>query len=418
MSEPGGSAPPISLDEFVSECRAFLDGSYEPKVDTGLRWGEGSDRVGVFEEPDPEEEQRRMRAVREWRRRLFDAGLGWITGPIRYGGRDLPLSYQRAFDRLARGYDVPGNGPVTITLGMVAPTILAHGTEAARNRYLAALHRGDLVACQLFSEPGAGSDLASVSTTATRDGDGWRISGQKVWTSGAQHADIGEVLCRTGEAPRHRNLTAFVIDMGAPGVEVRPLRQMTGGAAFNEVFLDSVWVPDEDRLGDIGAGWQVALTTLRNERSSIGSESFGGAGLLDLERFKAMVHHCGRRDDPLIRQHLARLYCGIRAAKYMRQRAEAARRRGLAAGPEGPLGKLALARNMAEITAFVSALLGPSLVADSGRWGTYAWANFVLGAPGYRLGGGTDEVIKNIIAERALGLPREPAAPMAGPGRP
>ena len=220
-----------TAEEFREECRRFLEARYPRRTDDArpFVWGEGSDAVGLFEETDPAEEARQLAAVKAWRRELWDAGLAWITGPAEFGGRDLPASHQQIFDREARGFDVPGNGMLTISLGMIAPTILAHGTPAARGRYLAAMQRADLVACQLFSEPGAGSDLAGVSTRAERDGDGWRLNGQKVWTSGAQYSDIGEVLCRTSDDGRHRNLTAFVVDMHAPGVEVRPLRQMTGG---------------------------------------------------------------------------------------------------------------------------------------------------------------------------------------------
>jgi alkylation response protein AidB-like acyl-CoA dehydrogenase len=295
---------------------------------------------------------------------------------------------------------------LTISLGMIAPTILVHGTPDAKGRYLAALQRADLIACQLFSEPGAGSDLASVATREERDGDGWRITGQKVWTSGAQYSDIGEVLCRTSEDERHRNLTAFVVDMHAPGVEVRPLRQMTGGAAFNEVFFDEVWVPDDDRLGEVGGGWRVAITTLSNERAAIGGDGFGGAGLLSLDRYRQMAQVFGRADDPIVRQRLADLLIHQRVANYTRLRAVAARRAGHAPGPEASIGKLALAQQFQRIGEFAALLLGPKLIADTGEWGTYAWAGLVLSTPGYRIGGGTDEVMRNIVAERVLGLPK------------
>jgi alkylation response protein AidB-like acyl-CoA dehydrogenase len=335
---------------------------------------------------------------------LFDHGFGWIDGPVEYGGSGLPNTYQRAFDTLTRDYDVVGNGALTISLGMVVPTILAHGTDVAKRRYLPALHRGDLIACQLFSEPGAGSDLAGLSTQAIRDGDGWRVNGQKVWSSGAQFSDIGEVICRTSDGPRHRNLTAFVIDMKADGVDVRPLRQMTGGAAFNEVFFQDVWIPDSDRLAEPGEGWRVAITTLSNERKAIGGEGFGGSGLLDVERYKALLRHAGQAADPIGRQRLAQLYADTRVARYSRQRAASA----LVPGPEAALGKLSLSRNMFRIAEFVSGLLGARLAADTGEWGTYAWSEFVLGTPGYRIGGGTDEILKTMVAERVLGLPKDP----------
>ena len=396
-----------SLAEYAQQCRDWLAtqaGRRPPKAE--LTWGQGDDAVELFEETDPAAEVDEIAAVRAWRSRLWDAGYAWITGPVELGGAGLTRAHQQAFDSAAREYAVPSNVKLMVSLGMVAPTILTHGTEGAKARYCAALQRGDLIACQLFSEPGAGSALAGVSTQAVRDGDGWRITGQKVWTSGAQVSDIGEVLCRTRGEPRHRNLTMFVVDMRAPGVEVRPLRQMTGGAAFNEVFLDDVWVPDDDRLGEVDDGWRVAVTTLSHERATVGGEGYGGAGLLRPERYLQMLAVLGRQDDPLARQAVARLVTELRVAKLNGQRAAAARQAGRAPGPEASLGKIGLTRNYQRISALVGDLLGPRLLADTGEWGTFAWTSFVLGTPGVRIGGGTDEVLMNVLAERALGLPK------------
>jgi len=369
-------------------------------------WGEGSDEMRVFQEPDPVAESDTLESVKAWRRALWDASLAWITGPVELGGAGLSRAHTAAFDRLSRGFDVPGNAMLTVSIGMIAPTILTHGTPEQQRRYLPALHRADLIACQLFSEPEAGSDLAAIRARATRDGDGWRLSGQKVWTSGAHLSDVGEAICRTDDEPRHHNLTAFLVDMHAPGVTVRPLRQMTGGAAFNEVFLDDVWVPDADRLGDVGSGWRVALTTLGHERSAMGSESFGGVGLLRTDRLIALLDATGRRCDPVARQQVADLIVNLRVALYTQQRAVARMRAGGVPGPELSMGKLALSRNLARVAELAGALLGPKLLANTGEWGTYAWTSVVLGAPGYRLGGGTDEIMKNILAEKVLGLPR------------
>lgn len=398
----------ISVAEFEAECRAWLSARFpaRPAGRVAFQWGVGPDDVPLFEEVDREAEAREIVAVRAWRAGLAAAHLDWITGPVEHGGRALSAAHQQAFDRVARDFEVPGNRKLTISLGMVAPTILAHGTDGAKARYLRGLHDGHLIACQLFSEPGAGSDLAGVSTRAVRDGDGWRVTGQKVWTSGAHYSDIGIVLCRTSDGDRHRNLTMFVIDMRASGVEVRPLRQMTGGAAFNEVFLDDVWIADDDRLGDVDGGWTVALTTLSHERAAVGGEGFGGAGLLSVERYVKLLRAFERDTDPVARQALARLVCELRVAKLNGLRAMAARRAGRRPGPEGSLGKLALARNYQRIGELVGEVIGPRLVADSGEWGTYAWCDFVLGAPGMRIGGGTDEVLKNVLAERMLGLPK------------
>ena len=206
--------------------------------------------------------------------------------------------YQAAYDAVESRFDVPNQGPFLIGLGMIAPTILAHGTATAKDRYLRALWRGDIIACQLFSEPGVGSDLASLQTRAERDGDEWVLTGQKVWTSGAQYSDIGEILARTDpDLPKHKGLTGFIVDMRAPGVEIRPLRQMTGGASFNEVFFNEVRVPDDHRLGDVNGGWSVALTTLMNERAAIGAGGMAGGGAGTMTRLIEMVRYFGLSQD-------------------------------------------------------------------------------------------------------------------------
>jgi alkylation response protein AidB-like acyl-CoA dehydrogenase len=398
-----------ALEEFLAEAEAFLASRYPRRAQeekTRFQWGEGSDEVRVFQEPDPIEEAEALPRIRTWRAALWDAGLAWVSGPTEYGGRGLPRSYEAAFTRLARKFDVPGDAALTVSLGMVAPTIQRHANEVQKKEYLPALHRADLIACQLFSEPGAGSDLAAIRTKAISDGDRWLITGQKVWTSGAHLADVGEIICQTAPEPRHRNLTAFLVDMHAPGVTVRPLRQMTGGAAFNEVFLDGVEVPDSARIGAVGEGWRVALTTLSHERSAMGHSAFGGAGILSTERLIQLVRHAGAAEDPVARRAFGELLTGLRVARYTQEVMAEKARAGQPPGPEIALNKLALSGNMAALAEFVSSVLGPRLIADSGEWGTYAWTSVLLGAPGYRLGGGSDEVLKNMIAERVLNLPK------------
>jgi acyl-CoA dehydrogenase len=270
--------PAVSETDFRAEAEAFLAAKAQRRVEETFVWGQGSDNVSILEEKTPEQEAAELAAAKAWKAAEFDAGFGWITGPEEYGGRALPASYERAYREVLARYSVPPQGPFGIGLGMVAPTILAHAIPEVKERYLRSLHRGDLIACQLFSEPVAGSDLAGIQTKAERDGDEWVVSGQKVWTSGAHYSDIGEIITRTSpDKPKHKGLTMFVVDMSAAGVEVRPLRQMTGGASFNEVFFDEVRIPDSHRLGDVDGGWSVALTTLMNERASIGGVKQQGA---------------------------------------------------------------------------------------------------------------------------------------------
>src|SRR5688500_3310294 len=230
--------PDVTPEQFEAEAHEFLSTHAKARVEATQRRGDGSEKVGLFRELTPEEEAAEVSRAKEWRGKVFDAGFGWITGPPAYGSRGLSREYERIWHAAEARYDTPTGAPFGIGLGMVAPTILAHGQEHIRQRYLPALYRGDMIACQLFSEPVAGSDLAGIQTRATQDGDEWVISGQKVWTSGAQYSDIGEIITRTSTDPysRHAGLSMFVVDMHAPGVEVRPLRQMTGGASFNEVF--------------------------------------------------------------------------------------------------------------------------------------------------------------------------------------
>ena len=399
----------ISEAEFEAEARQFLDGHAKRRVEEEQGWGEGSDRTGLFAEKTREQELAELEEARGWRRAFFDAGFGWITGPLQYGGRGLAASYERVWQSLESQYDTPPGAPFGIGLGMIAPTILAHATDTAKDSYLRGLYRGDIVACQLFSEPGAGSDLAGLQTRALRDGDEWIVSGQKVWTSGAQYSDIGEIICRTDpDVPKHKGLTGFIVDMHAPGVEVRPLRQMTGGASFNEVFFNEVRVRDDHRLGDVNQGWTVALTTLMNERASIGGGGGGGAGLLSVNRLSDLLRAMGKQDDKVLRNKLADVYVNLKVAQYTNLRAMEKIKAGQLPGPEMSIAKLSLTCNMSRVARFVEQALGPRIQADTGEWGTFAWAEFVLGVPGMRVAGGPDEVMKNIVGERVLGLPKEP----------
>lgn len=399
-----------TLDEFRAECTTFLDANAEPRgAETAFRWGQGDDSVAMFEEIEPAEEQRQIAAAKAWRATRADAGLHWIMGPTELGGRGLSAAHDRLYASLESRYVIPGQGFFGIGLGMVAPTILAHATDEVKAAYLPGMYRGDIIGAQLFSEPGAGSDLAGLQMRADRDGEEWILNGQKVWTSGAHYADIGEVIARTDASlPKHKGLTGFVVDMHAPGVEVRPLRQLTGGATFNEVFFTDVRVPDSHRLGDVNHGWTVALTTLMNERASIGAGGGGGGmGMASGVRLMEMARHFGLADDPVTRDMLAKLYTNFQVSKFTNQRAVDKIKSGQLPGPEMSIAKLALTNNLRATVAFVSHVLGTRLIADTGEWGTYAWSEFVLGEPGMHIAGGSDEVLRNIVSERVLGLPKE-----------
>ncbi len=400
--------PDISVDQFTASATEFLDTKAERRSESRFVWGEGTDRVGILDEKTPEQEQVEIVEAKAWKAEEFDAGFGWITGPTEYGGAGLHKDFDRAYRELVAQYAIPSQSPFGIGLGMVAPTILAHAIPEVREKYLRSMWRGDTIGCQLFSEPVAGSDLAGIQTKAERDGDEWIVTGQKVWTSGAQYSDIGEIITRTSpEKPKHKGMTMLLVDMHAPGIEVRPLRQMTGGASFNEVFFDEVRVHDSHRLGDVDEGWTVALTTLMNERASIGG---GGAGVgsMSVTRFFEMAKHFGLNHDPLVRQGLADVFIRMAVARYTNLRAMEKLRAGQLPGPEMSIAKLVLTQNMQRVNQLVGEMLGPRLAADTGEWGTFAFSEMVLGTPGMRVAGGTDEVMRNIIGERVLGLPKDP----------
>jgi alkylation response protein AidB-like acyl-CoA dehydrogenase len=400
MSQP-------TLEQFQADALAFLEANAPRKeAEKKFVWGEGADKVNMFEEKDRAAEKLDVAEACAWRRKKFDAGFGYVFGSEQYGGRGLPVAYSRAYDALEAKYEIPNQSCFTIGLGMVAPTIVDHGSDIARELYVHKMYRGDIVGCQLFSEPGAGSDLANLSTKAERDGDEWIITGQKVWTSGAHYSDIGEIIARTDfDMPKHKGLTGFIVDMHAPGVEIRPLRQMTGGASFNEVFFTEVRVRDDHRLGDINNGWNVALTTLMNERAAIGAG--GGSGGF-FTRVIEMVKFYELDKDPVVRDELAKIIIHNKVAGYNNQRAMDKIKSGQMPGPEMSMAKLAGTANMMRLGDFVSMVLGPKLIADSGEWGTYAWNQLILGTPGGRIAGGSDEVMRNIVAERVLGMPKDP----------
>ena len=350
-------------------------------------------------------------------RARFDAGLAWVHYPEGLGGQGLPRGLQQVVDAEFAAAGAPTNNPERngIGLGMAAPTILACGNEEQKQRWLRPLWTGEQIWCQLFSEPGAGSDLASLATRAVRDGDRWVVNGQKVWTSSAHLAKRALLVTRTDpDVPKHQGMTYFSMDMKAPGVEVRPLRQLTGEAEFNEVFLSDVVIPDADRIGAIGDGWRVATATLMNERVAIGGAAAPREGGMIASAARTWRDHPELRT-PGLHDALLRLWADAEVARL----AGARLRQQLAAGqpgPEGSAAKLVFARLNQEISEFEVELAGPDgLRYDDWTMRRPEGANFYGRDPGYRflrakgnsIEGGTSEILRNIIAERVLGLPAE-----------
>jgi alkylation response protein AidB-like acyl-CoA dehydrogenase len=402
MSVTSKLAPP-ALDAFVEQARCWLASIAAPR--TARPWGEGSDSVAVFENWTPEQERSETDRIRAYEQAKFDAGFGAITWGPEFGGSDLPTSYLLAFRRVEAEYDVPRRTEMfPVTQQLVAPTIAQWGTPAQRETYVRALLRTDLIACQLFSETEAGSDLAAVRTHAVRQGEQWRLNGHKVWTSGALVADYGVAVTRTNpDVAKHTGLTVFLVPMDAPGVSVRPIRQMTGGSSFNEVYLDDVLLDDSMRLGPVGEGWKVALTVLASERLDSGN-----LGLENADQAVELARNLGRELTELERDKVAELVTRSWVQRLTGMRVAASLVAGHDPGPEASVGKLLATDTMARTSELVRMLLGSDLSVDNGGWGRWAWTEHVLGAPGYRIAGGTDEIQHNILAERVLGLPREP----------
>lgn len=392
------------LATFTDEAVVWLQSVAPPRTESV--WGSGSDSVAVFENWTAEQEREHTDEISRYEKLKFDAGWGALNWPTEYGGRDLPLSYVLAFRRAEEAFDIPRRTEMfSVTQQLVAPTIAQWGTEDQKARYVRALLRTDLIACQLFSETEAGSDLAAVRTKAVqKPNDTWQIDGHKVWTSGASVSDFGVAVCRTDPAAaKHAGLTVFLVPMDASGVTIRPIRQMTGGSSFNEVYLDTVTLDDTYRLGPVGKGWQVALTVLAAERLD-----GGNLGLANADQAVALAQNLGRELSEIERDKVADLVTRSYLQRVSNMRVAGAVVAGNNPGPEASLGKLLATDTMARTSEVARMLLGRDLTADPGRWGTFAWSEHVLGAPGYKIAGGTDEIQHNIIAERVLGLPREP----------
>jgi alkylation response protein AidB-like acyl-CoA dehydrogenase len=364
-------------------------------------------------------DERRLSAARaeldyaDWCVRLGEAGWATPTWPREYGGAGLDANQARIVNDELNRYKVPRTFNV-IGLGMAAPTIMQWGGDELSRRFLPPMAQGREIWCQLFSEPGAGSDVAGLSCRAERDGDEWVVNGQKVWTTLAHIASYGLLLARSDpDLPKHKGLTYFIVDMRAPGVEAKPLRQMTGDAEFNEVFLTDVRIPDEHRLGPVGEGWAVATTTLMNERvalsgaGSIGGEAMGAGAVEDLV---AAARRLGAWDDPLVRQRLMRMLTEQRLIKLTNFRAAASRRAGKAPGPEGSITKLFAAEHNQRLQELAVDMLSAKALAWDPRDEAVARrVRLFLRSRANTIEGGTSEIMRNILGERVLRLPKEPS---------
>ncbi len=354
----------------------------------------------------PTTEAEALKRAKAWQAKRAAAHFAKITWPKEFGGRAGTPIQQVIYNQEEAKFNVPG-GFFDIGLGMCIPTLMTYGKPEALQRYVGPALKGDEIWCQLFSEPSAGSDVAGLRTKAEKDGDEWVINGQKVWTSGAHYSDFGILLTRTNpDVPKHKGLTMFYIDMKAPGVTVKPIKQINGGANFNEVFFNDLRVKDSQRLGEVGDGWKVALTTLMHERLAVG----GGAGARgpDAREILELARTTELEDGPAIRnaavrEKIADVYVRTQGLKYTTYRTMTALSRGQQPGPEASIGKIVSAPKLQDVAGFGMDLQGEAGVLMDGESSefqqSYMWA------PGLRIAGGTDEILKNIIAERVLGLP-------------
>ena len=382
---------------FRSDARSFLEANAAPLPELTVA------PSSIIAERTPDEEVERLADAMNWQRLKFENGWAGISWPQAYGGRGGSLIEDLIFRQAEARFDVPHDSLI-VGLGWCGPAVMAHATEAQRLRFLPPLLAGDEVWCQLFSEPGAGSDSAGMQTRALRDGDEWVITGQKVWTTLAHQSDWGLCIARHDpNVAKHSGLTAFMVDMGADGVETRPLRQMTRSANFNEVFLDGVRVPDEHRIGGIGDGWRVVVSTYMWERLGV-----VGGGEQILAGLARLIQESGRAGEAEIRDRYAKIYATGQALGYTGLRLMTAISRGDMPGPEGSIIKLGYTSAFtAAFELAIDILDAEGMLSGTGdRWGG-EWQGGFLGAPGLRIGGGTDQVQRNIIGERVLGLPTD-----------
>jgi alkylation response protein AidB-like acyl-CoA dehydrogenase len=384
MSEP-------DIGKFRDRARAWLEAN-------APRPSDDAEEIGG---------SRGIKAQQAFQAKLYDAGFAGITWPAAYGGQGLTNAEQIAFSEEARRYSLPV-GAFIIGLGMPGPTILECGSEEQKQRYIRPMLRGEEIWCQLFSEPGAGSDVASLQSSAVRDGDTWILNGQKVWTSGAQYSDFGAILARTDPTrPKHQGISMFIVDMHAPGVTVRPLRVATGSAPFNEVFFDNVRLGPGSLIGAENQGWAAAVVMLRNERVAIGTMTASRNSPLGSESLRALAVKLDRAGDPAVQRRLAELYARERAYSLFGRLLREEAMSGQSPGARGSVAKLAGAELGAFAAAVAADVLGDAIAGyDSAE--IAAVVTSIVAVPGGSIAGGTNEIQRNIIGERVLGLAKDP----------
>ncbi|MBT7757099.1 MAG: acyl-CoA dehydrogenase [Rhodospirillaceae bacterium] len=382
---------------YRDKARRFLNANAEPKSTGNRNMATGWNKDEA------------LAAARAWQAKKATGGFAGITMPTEYGGQGLSSIMQVIYNQEESNFVAP-RGVYEIGLGMCIPTMFAYATDEQKQRYAPPAIRGEEIWCQLFSEPAGGSDLAGLRTRAERDGDDWIINGQKIWTSGAQFSDYAILVTRSDfEVPKHKGLTFFFLSMKSPGVEVRPIKQMSGAANFNEVYFTDVRIPDSQRLGAVGDGWKVSLTTLMNERFAVGV-----APPPDFDEIFDLVRDTELEDGPaldnaMVRDRLADWYVRQQGLKNAHFRTMTALSRGETPGPESSINKVVSASKYQDVSFFgmemqemAGIITDPDIVAMDGLFQTGA-----MSSPGYRIAGGTDEILRNIIAERVLGLPQD-----------
>jgi alkylation response protein AidB-like acyl-CoA dehydrogenase len=385
---------------FREECRTWLKANAPRKGEDTV----AGDSMGAHLNEDA------VAASKAWQKKKADAGWACLRWPKEYGGQGATSIQNVIWGQEQGKFETPAD-VFGITHGMCGPTVMTHGTDEQKEKWIPGMLTGENVWCQLFSEPAAGSDLAGLRSTAVRDGDDWVINGQKIWTTGAQWADWGIIVVRSDpNAAKHKGLTYFVVDMHSPGIEIRPIHQINGGREFNEVFFTDVRIPDANRIDEIGNGWMVSLTTLMNERASIGAGG-GASAITELIEMAKRIEIDGRPaiEHSSVQETIAGFLVKARGLRYTGLRTLTALSQGKIPGPEASLGKLVgavLGQDMAaygmELQGMCASVVDPSVGDDGG-----VWQARYMGFPGLRIAGGTDEVLRNIISERVLGLPPE-----------